>query len=175
MFIKREKGRLPYSVFKPHASDSTFLQSLFHDRPATAFFQYPSYVKQERKCDRIVKYKREEVETLFMAFKIADNTHIYNALVNTCKVAGWTLIDTQSGPQANQFNLQWTGYINYPDIRELNKFQKTNHFPGSTQLGRKDLLWRNMNRLRSKFPSEYAITPMSFVLPEDWEEFEADR
>jgi hypothetical protein len=30
----------------------------------------------------------------------------------------------------------------------LNKYQKTNHFPGSQCLGRKDLLWRNMNRMR---------------------------
>ena len=45
MFIKREKGRLPYSVFKPHAQESTFLESIFEGRQATAFFQYPAYVK----------------------------------------------------------------------------------------------------------------------------------
>jgi len=38
MFIKREKGRLPYSVFKPHAQETTFLQSIFSGRPTTAFF-----------------------------------------------------------------------------------------------------------------------------------------
>jgi tubulin polyglutamylase TTLL4 len=37
-FIRREKGRLPYSVFKPHASDVTFLKSIFEGRPPTAFF-----------------------------------------------------------------------------------------------------------------------------------------
>jgi hypothetical protein len=93
MFIKREKGRLPYSVFKPHAQDSTFLESIFEGRPATAFFQYPPYVKIERKCDRIKKYKRDDVESLFMAFKIADNTHIYNAVVNSCKSAGWNMLE----------------------------------------------------------------------------------
>jgi tubulin polyglutamylase TTLL4 len=57
------------------------------------------------------------------------------------------------------------------DIKDLNKYQKTNHFPGSTQLGRKDLLWRNMNRLRIKYPSEFSIAPMSFILTEEYDQF----
>ena len=32
-----------------------------------------------------------------------------------------------------------------------------------------------MNRLRIKFPTEFGITPMSYVLPEDFEQFEAER
>lgn len=105
-----------------------------------------------------------------MAFKIADNTHIYNAVVNSCKCAGWNMIEN-----TDMFNLQWTGYVMPIDIKDLNKYQKTNHFPGSTQLGRKDLLWRNMNRLRIKFPQEFSITPMSFILSDDWDQFQADR
>jgi len=58
-----------------------------------------------------------------------------------------------------------------PDIKDLNKFQKTNHFPGSTNLGRKDLLWRNMNRMRIKFPTEFSITPISYVLGDEYNEF----
>lgn len=66
-----------------------------------------------------------------MAFKIADNTHIYNALVNSCKTAGWNLVEA-GGQNGSMFNLQWTGYVMPPDIKDLNKYQKTNHFPGST-------------------------------------------
>jgi tubulin polyglutamylase TTLL4 len=61
------------------------------------------------------------------------------------------------------------------DIKDLNKYQKVNHFPGSNQLGRKDLLWRNLNRLRIKFPNEYSITPQSFFLSDEYEDFQADR
>lgn len=32
-----------------------------------------------------------------------------------------------------------------------------------------------MNRLRIKFPTEFGITPMSYVLPEETEYFEAER
>lgn len=51
-----------------------------------------------------------------MAFKIADNTHIYNAVVNSCKTAGWSMIENEA------FNLQWTGYIMPQDIKDLNKY-----------------------------------------------------
>lgn len=103
-----------------------------------------------------------------MAFKIADNTHIYNAVVNSCKVAGFNMIE---GPQNDMYNLQWTGYVMPCDIKDMNKYQKTNHFPGSTSLGRKDLLWKNMNRLRIKHPMDFSIAPMSFILSEDFDQF----
>ena len=43
-FLKREKGRLPYSVFKPTADTVKFIKSQYPDRPPTVFFSYPSYV-----------------------------------------------------------------------------------------------------------------------------------
>ena len=109
-FIKREKGRLPYSVFKPHAEEPTFLMSIFKNRPATMFFQYPSYVKTERTCDRIFKYTVDESESLFLSFRILDSAHIYNAVVNSCKGAGLQLLDG-AADTTKMFNLQWTGYI----------------------------------------------------------------
>ena len=159
-FIRREKARLPYSVFKPNNAEVFFLKSIFQNRPPVAFFPYPQYVKKTRDSERVRRYKRKDLEYLFMAFKISDNTHVYNAVVNSCKNSGIVLIENANP----YFNLQWSGYITAPDIKNLNKYQKINHFPGSTQLGRKDLLWRNINRLRIKFPSDYAITPMSYIL-----------
>ena len=128
VFIKREKARLPYSVFKPHAQEVYFLKSIFHNRPPTAFFPYPSYVHLDRTVDRIRKYNREEIEYLFMSFKISDTTHVYNAVVNTCKNAGFNMVEGNN----QYFNVQWTGYITSNDIKNLNKYQKTNHFPGSS-------------------------------------------
>lgn len=101
MFLKREKGRLPYSVFRPQSLDTYFLKSLFSGRPPTAFFPYPSYVKINRKCDRVRKYKKEEVENLFMAFKILDNTNIYNAVVFSCKNAGFCMLDSTNSEMFN--------------------------------------------------------------------------
>jgi len=126
-FIRREKARLPYSVFKPHSKEVYFLKSIYEGRPPTAFYPYPSYVKIERTSNRVRTYNHEDVEYLFMSFKISDTTHIYNAVVNSCKHAGFTMVE-----QPNiYFNLQWTGYITAKNIAHLNKYQKTNHFPGS--------------------------------------------
>ena len=143
----------------------TFLKSIFENRPPTAFFPYPVYVNYERSCDRIRTYNRDEIEFLFMSFKISENTHIYNAVVTSCKNAGLIMMEKPGA----FFNLQWTGYITSNDIKHLNKYQKTNHFPGSSQLGRKDLLWRNIYRLQIKHAPDFTISPMSYLLSEDYE------
>ena len=38
-----------------------------------------------------------------MAFRISDSTHIYNAVVNSCKAAGFKMIE--SSKNAHLFNL----------------------------------------------------------------------
>jgi len=76
-------------VFKPHAEEVYFLKSIFDKRPPTAFFPYPKYCKLPRDSERVRKYNRNEVEYLFMAFRINDSTHIYNAVVNSFKNAGF--------------------------------------------------------------------------------------
>ena len=60
----------------------------------------------------------DEVEHLFLSYKIADNTHIYNALVNTANHAGFKLVESNN----QMFNLTWTGYITTPDIKNMNKY-----------------------------------------------------
>ena len=117
-FIRREKARLPYSVFKPNNHEVFFLKSIFQNRPPVAFFPYPAYVKKTRDSERVRRYKRKDLEYLFMAFKISDHTHIYNAVVNSCKSSGIVLIENNNP----YFNLQWTGYITAPDIKNLNKY-----------------------------------------------------
>ena len=54
-----------------------------------------------------------------MSFRISEQTHIYNAVVTSCKNAGFIMIEK---PASNFFNLQWTGYINSNDIKHLNKY-----------------------------------------------------
>lgn len=50
-FLKREKGRLPYSVFKATANEVKFLNSKFKGRPPTVFFYYPAYVQHPQQFD----------------------------------------------------------------------------------------------------------------------------
>jgi len=55
-FIKKEKGKLPYSVFKPSSDSVFFIKSVFDNRPPTAFFPYPKYTKKKRDSERIRRY-----------------------------------------------------------------------------------------------------------------------
>ena len=77
--------------------------------------------------------------------------------------------------KGDDFNLIWTGYTTIDDILALNKYQKINHFPNSVNLGRKDLLWRNIQRMILKFPQQFNICPYSWVLPEEIDEFNSIR
>ena len=115
-------------------------------------------------------YSTDEIEHLFLAFRINDTTHIYNAVVNAFKNGGFQMIE-----KANTWNVMWTGYTKFEDIREMNKYQKVNHFPGSIQLGRKDLLWKNIYRVRQKFGKELDIAPTTYLFPMDYNQFLLDR
>ena len=120
-FLKREKGRLPYSVFKATSENVKFMKSAFKGRPPTAFFSYPSYVQKthpQEHLDSIKAYERRgEIEYLFMAFLNSDRTHIYNAVVNTMKFGGFEQLE-----RGEDFNLIWTGYSSVNDILGLNKY-----------------------------------------------------
>ena len=43
--------------------------------------------------------------------------------------------------------------------------QKINHFPGMGEICRKDLLGRNLSRMKKLFPKEYNIFPQTWVMP----------
>ncbi len=59
----------------------------------------------------------------------------------------------------------WNGYTKTEDIVAMKKGQKINHFPGSIQLGRKDLFWKNMQRMRDKFGKDFEVTPAMLYKP----------
>lgn len=56
---------------------------------------------------------------------------------------------------------------------DMKRYQKINHFPGMSEICRKDLLARNMNRLWKQFPKEYAVFPKTWCLPADYGELQA--
>jgi len=69
--------------------------------------------------------------------------------------------------------IQWSG----PGLRdsayqELNEFQRVNHFPGSTELTRKDRLWMNFRDMAQTFGGDtFDFVPQTFVLPGQMQEF----
>uniref|UniRef100_A0A1I8HYV3 Tubulin--tyrosine ligase-like protein 9 n=1 Tax=Macrostomum lignano TaxID=282301 RepID=A0A1I8HYV3_9PLAT len=50
---------------------------------------------------------------------------------------------------------------------------KINHFPGMSEICRKDCLARNLSRMRRLFPKEFNIAPRTWVLPADYADLQA--
>ena len=104
-----------------------------------------------------------------LSFRVNDSTHIYNSMVNALKRAGFSMTG------GNLWNILWTGNPNPNTVKSAFPFQRINHFPGSDQIGRKDLIWRNVSRMMRKFGKEYNIVPQTYILPEDYRKFKLDR
>ena len=51
--------------------------------------------------------------------------------------------------------------------------QKINHFPGMYNLSRKNMLAKNLMRMRKKTPDDYQFFPPTWNLPLDYNQFRA--
>ncbi|XP_043466529.1 tubulin polyglutamylase TTLL13P-like [Leptopilina heterotoma] len=70
--------------------------------------------------------------------------------------------------EESSWNLYWTDLsISIERAKEMKRFQKVNHFPGMTELCRKDLLARNLNRMLKLFPQDYNFFPKTWCFPAD--------
>ena len=53
-------------------------------------------------------------------------------------------------------------------FKDIHEGQKINHLPGTFNIGRKDRLWKNYQRLRLKFgKEEFSFLPRTFLLPSE--------
>lgn len=77
--------------------------------------------------------------------------------------------ETQSG----NFTIQWSGPRMTDDMyRFLEEHQKVNHFPGSTELTRKDRMWIHLHEMAHKFGKQvFNFVPETYVLPKQLDEF----
>jgi len=101
---------------------------------------------------------------MYFAHEKTKDCHEYNAVLNTLRGGG--LYRTTS--TASKWALFWGTHPTPEMLRAFHRFQKANHFPASWQLGRKDLLWRNVYRIKRQFPQQFNIMPASFCLPDDF-------
>ena len=70
---------------------------------------------------------------------------------------------------SNDFSILWqSGHIKINLYSEVNEWQKLNHFPRSNELTRKDLLYKNVTKLKYSFPNnKFNFIPESFILPNE--------
>ncbi|XP_043473957.1 tubulin polyglutamylase TTLL4-like [Leptopilina heterotoma] len=66
----------------------------------------------------------------------------------------------------------WGKHMTSISFKSIKESQKINHFPGTFQIGRKDRLWRNFNRMMIKYgKKEFDFIPRTYVLPQDLRSF----
>lgn len=66
----------------------------------------------------------------------------------------------------SSWNLYWTDLsVSIERAKDMKRFQKVNHFPGMTEICRKDLLARNLNRMLRLFPKDYNFFPKTWCFP----------
>ncbi|CAO2644990.1 Tubulin polyglutamylase TTLL6, partial [Lemmus lemmus] len=69
----------------------------------------------------------------------------------------------------DDWTLYWTDYsVSLERVMEMKSYQKINHFPGMSEICRKDLLARNMSRMLKLFPKDFHFFPRTWCLPADW-------
>ncbi|WAR01060.1 TTLL6-like protein [Mya arenaria] len=74
----------------------------------------------------------------------------------------------------DDWTLYWTDYsVALERVMDMKKYQKINHFPGMSEICRKDLLARNMNRMLKMFPKDYNVFPKTWCLPADYGDYQA--
>ena len=158
------------SIATPSLKLPKLLRSIYVGRPATILFDYPPQCLQpSRLTARVLDMDPEEAEHCPLTFRVSDSIHTYNCFVNAYLFNGFT--QTTSGG----FNILMSSPPKPEFLLGFNAFQRVNHFPGSWQIGRKDNLWRNVSRLRRRFGRDYEICPNTYILPEDFKRFEAER
>ncbi|CAF1413145.1 unnamed protein product [Rotaria magnacalcarata] len=70
------------------------------------------------------------------------------------------------------WNVYWTDTsVGIERVAQMKKWQKINHFPGMSEICRKDSLTRNMCRMMKMFPKEYSFYPKAWCLPADYSDF----
>ncbi|CAL1685591.1 unnamed protein product [Lasius platythorax] len=68
----------------------------------------------------------------------------------------------------SSWDLYWTDLsVTIERAKDMKRFQRVNHFPGMTEICRKDLLARNLNRMQKLFPKDYNFFPKTWCFPAD--------
>lgn len=71
-------------------------------------------------------------------------------------------------PEHRLWNLQWCDTTPHFDLlKGMKRFQQINHFPGMSEICRKDMLALNLNRMFKMFPGDYRIFPKTWLLPSE--------
>ncbi|XP_071450337.1 tubulin polyglutamylase TTLL6 [Hetaerina americana] len=71
--------------------------------------------------------------------------------------------------ESGSWDIFWTDMsVSMERAKNMKGYQRINHFPGMSEICRKDLLARNLMRMKKSFPEDYAFFPKTWILPADY-------
>ncbi|RMB89345.1 hypothetical protein DUI87_34257 [Hirundo rustica rustica] len=95
----------------------------------------------------------------FMSWISVPSIHLSGCKYESVRRAAWRC-GLKEVEEDDEWTVLWTdSTVTLDSFRKMKRFQKINHFPGMMELGRKDLLARNLNRMLRLFPEEYNFFP----------------
>jgi tubulin polyglutamylase TTLL4 len=145
------------------------LPSVFEGRPPVILFTYTqACLAPQRPLERLVL---ADINGPKMYYSHTDAVHEYNAVINSLRQGGLYRVKSEN----RRWSLLWSNHPPPELLRSLKPSQKTNHFPGSWHLGRKDLLWRHVSRMHRRFGRTYNIHPQGYILPKGAAAWETSR
>jgi len=147
----------------------TLLPSVFEGRPPVLLFAYTAACgAKPRPMDRAVL---ADIDGPRLFYSHTEAVHEYNAVINILRQGGLYRVRADG----QKWSLLWSSHPSPETLRQFRPVQRTNHFPGSWHLGRKDLIWRNISRMQRRFGRLYQITPQGYVLPKAFLAWEGAR
>lgn len=72
--------------------------------------------------------------------------------------------------KTDQWNVCWGAIKRKEDFKEIHKYQRYNHWPGTWEVGRKDRLYRNVAKAKRERGEQFDFVPKFFILPRDYDE-----
>ncbi|XP_052098043.1 tubulin polyglutamylase ttll6-like isoform X8 [Mytilus californianus] len=121
--------------------------------------------EEKKELDKKVKKKKKRKKIYYICLTNCK----YDVVRKNSKRFGFKEVSDD-----DEWTLYWTDYsVALERVMEMKKYQKINHFPGMSEICRKDMLARNLNRMLKMYPKEYNIFPKTWCLPADYGDFQA--
>ncbi|XP_018576563.1 tubulin polyglutamylase TTLL4 isoform X3 [Anoplophora glabripennis] len=159
-----ESNREPSGVSAPLPRDSGSGDSLSWPIRPSLFPNIPPYIHFNTH-DSEIEFKVPNGRKFFK-WKLSTITPV--VVRKTLTNSGFTLVRSEFTRESNQWLGTWGKHMKSPMFKTLKETQKLNHFPGTFQLGRKDRLWRNFQKMINKFGhKEFGFLPHTYVLPQE--------
>mmetsp|Transcript_31639 Transcript_31639/g.97801 ORF Transcript_31639/g.97801 Transcript_31639/m.97801 type:complete len:720 (+) Transcript_31639:421-2580(+) len=145
--------------------------------------------------DRGLRRRRRKQEILFCAAECKSSSVYafgqkcltygfrYDCVIDAVHAVGWRTVCGQRKGQENDgvddpdydlCNVYWIDVANIAErMNKMRAWQRINHFPGMSNVARKNRLAQNLEKMRREFPRQYSFYPRTWVLPLELADFRA--